>query len=236
MFLTPVCINNFIMKSIYTFFIALLLLSSCKTSSDFSKMNSSNYAEIIEDFSDDGQKNGFEKQKDRKILFSARLALAVENPDSANVKIEEIAKKNEGYVNEIGTYQTIIRVKSDNLNSAIDEISKLGKIRNKNIQGQDVTENYLDFKIRLDNAEKSRIRYLELLEKAENVAEILIVERELERLNGTIEILKGRMNRIEHLDEFSTITINLSKRKRPGILGYAFLGIYKTVKWFFVRN
>jgi uncharacterized protein involved in tolerance to divalent cations len=173
---------------------------------------------------------------EKKILFSAFLSLAVEVPDTANSHIEKIAKKYNGYVNEIGTYRTIIRVKSENLNDAIKEISELGKVQNKSLSGQDVTEEYLDYKIRLENAERSRERYLELLSKAENVEAALKVEKELERLNETIDLLKGKMNRIDHLSEFSTITINLKEKKKPGLLGYIGIGIYHSVKWLFVRN
>ena len=70
---------------------------------------------------------------DKKILFSAYLSLTVEIPDTANSHIEKIAKKYNGYINEIGTYRTIIRVKSENLNDAIKEVSELGKVLNKNI-------------------------------------------------------------------------------------------------------
>ena len=172
----------------------------------------------------------------RKILFSAFLGLTVENPDSAGQRIARIAEKYGGYVNEIATYQTTIRVASGQFDAAIADIAALGKLRRKNIAGQDVTEEYLDYQIRLENAEKARNRYLDLLGKAENVEEILKVEKELERLNETIDLLKGRMARIEHLEAYSTITVELEERKKPGLLGYIGLGVYHAVKWLFVRN
>ena len=176
------------------------------------------------------------KTIERKILFSAFISLTVDKPDTANIYIEKIAKKYNGYVNEVGTYRTVIRIKSTNLDSAIKDISALGKVQNRNISGQDVTDEYLDYQIRLENAEKSRKRYLELLAKAENVEAALKVEKELERLNGTIDLLKGKMNRINHLSDFSTITINLKEKKKPGLLGYIGIGLYHSVKWLFIRN
>lgn len=139
-------------------------------------------------------------------------------------------------MSESGTYRAVIRVKSDQLNEAITTIEQLGKLTNKNVSGQDVTNEYRDYKIRLENAQKARNRYLELLKIAENVEATLKVEKELERLNNTIDLLKGKMNRIDHLDQFSTITINLKEKKNPGILGYVGLGLYHAVKWLFVRN
>lgn len=173
---------------------------------------------------------------DRKALYFAYLTLTVESPDSAGIQIGKIAEKYNGYVNEIGTYRAVIRVESAQLDAAIADIAALGRLRRKNIMGQDVTEEYQDYQIRLENAEKARDRYLELLEKAETVEEILKVERELERLNETIDLLKGKMARIDHLEAYSTINVELRERKKPGILGYIGLGVYHAVKWLFVRN
>lgn len=171
----------------------------------------------------------------RKIIFSASISLSVKNLDTTNVYLQKIAKKYEGYAQEVGTYSTTLRVKSTSLEQAIREIEELGKVKSKQITGTDVTEDFLDCTIRLENAEKSRQRYLQLLEKAEDVQGMLLIEKELERLNGTIEKLKGKINRINHLSDYSTITIKLYKKEKLGILGYAFAGVYYTIKWLFVR-
>ncbi len=178
----------------------------------------------------------YETKNERKVLFNAYLTLTVKNPDTANVYIEQIAKKYNGYVNQIGTYSSTIRVESDKLNDALKEIEALGRVDRKSISGQDVTDEYLDYEIRLENAHKARERYLELLEKAENVEAALKVEKELERLNETIDLLTGKMNRIDHLVQYSTITISLNEKKKPGVLGYVGMGLYYSVKWLFVRN
>jgi len=178
----------------------------------------------------------YETKNERKVMFNAYLTLTVKCPDTANVYIEQIAKKYNGYVNQIGTYSSTIRVESDKLNDALKEIEALGRVDRKSISGQDVTDEYLDYEIRLENAQKDRERYLELLEKAENVEAALKVEKELERLNETIDLLTGKMNRIDHLVQYSTITISLNEKKKPGVLGYVGMGLYYSVKWLFVRN
>jgi hypothetical protein len=177
-----------------------------------------------------------QQEDDRKILYDADLTLTVETPDSTSSYIQAIAKRYGGYVNETGTYRSIIRVESQLLDAAIDDISQLGRLDRKSIRGQDVTETYLDYQIRLDNAQQARGRYLDLLDQAATVDEILKVEKELERLNETIDLLKGKMNRIDHLDTYATITINLRERQKPGILGYIGIGLYRGVRWLFVRG
>lgn len=147
-----------------------------------------------------------------------------------------MAGRYDGYVLEIGTSRVVIRVKSNALEAALNDIAGLGMVRDKNITGQDVTEAYADDAIRLENAEKSRERYLELLARAENVEAALQVERELERLNGLMSVLKGRLNRLDHLSEYSTITVWVMERREPGLLGYVAIGLYRSVRWLFVRN
>ncbi|MFT5779574.1 MAG: hypothetical protein ACI837_002533 [Crocinitomicaceae bacterium] len=171
-----------------------------------------------------------------KIIKAATLHLTVKNPDTANVLIAKIAAKYEGYVQETGTTMSIIRIQANYLDSAMIMTEGLGTIMRKYVSGKDVTEEYADFEIRLNNAELARKRYLELLAKAENVEAALKVEKELERLNGTIEMMKGRMNRMDHLVQYSTITFYLKEKKKPGVLGYIGVGLWKAVRWLFVRN
>lgn len=177
-----------------------------------------------------------DENMDKKIIYSTTLNLTVKIPDSANVQIGAIAKKYNGYVQQSGTEMCIIRVEEKSLKAAENDIALLGKVESKSSSGQDVTGEYLDYTIRLENAQKARDRYLELLAKAENVQSALLVEKELERLNETIELMKGQMNRIDHLAAYSTITVYLKEKKKPGVIGYIGIGIYKAVKWLFVRN
>ncbi|MFZ4799107.1 MAG: DUF4349 domain-containing protein [Bacteroidia bacterium] len=183
----------------------------------------------------DKEENKSQVEK-RIILYQATINLNVKNIDTANSYLKLIAEKNGGYAMSMGNKNTEIRVKAEKLNEAILEIANTGKIKSKNIYGNDVTDEYYDHEIRLDNAKKARQRYLELLAKAENVETTLKVEKELERLNGEIDLLEGKLNRLNHLNEYSTITIYLQERKKLGILGYVTVGLYEGIKWLFVRN
>lgn len=240
------------MKRLHILFASLFtlfLISSCGASKKASSSKGWHYDQAsdqggfgqvvkMEDGVPDEYGEFAEKRKveEKKVIFNGNVSLAVANPDSTNNKLEEIAKKYNGYVTELGSSKSIIRVKHLNMKIALAEVETLGKVQSKRLSGKDVTNQYLDFQIRLENAEKARNRYLVLLEKAENVTAALMVEKELERLNGTIDLLKGQMNRIDHLAEFSTITVYIKEKKKPGILGYIGLGLYHSVKWLFVRN
>jgi len=173
---------------------------------------------------------------ERKVLYSAQITMAVADPDTASARIGSIAARYGGYLSRGGTYQTVIRVRSIHLQAALADIAALGKLIDQSVTGQDVTDQYHDYRIRLENAERARSRYLALLEQAASVEEALKVEKELERLNETIELMKGKMARIEHLDQFSTITVYHREKIKPGPVGYLGVGVWHVVKWLFVRN
>lgn len=215
-------------RPISLLFLLLIFIVSCQSVRNTPQSISSNDTDNFQN-----SKSFVEK---RKIITSVNMTLEVINVDTVNRQISSIFNNIEGYAAETGTEQTIIRVNADQLDAILTKLSGLGKVKEKNVYGRDVTDDYRDNEIRLENAEKSRNRYLELLKKANTVEEILLVEKELERLNEVIDLIKGRLNRLSHLSEFATITIDWEVKKKPGLIGYVFIGAYKSVRWLFVRD
>jgi hypothetical protein len=229
---------DFGLKKFCLSIISLLLLSACVT------QKAPSYAYNGSDVATMGRRNELYNDMetlggavpDKKIIYSTYLTLLANIPDTAVVKMGEIAKRMGGYVQTSGTSMCTIRVPEEKRKEAEKEIETLGKVESKSTTGEDVTNEYADHAIRLENAQKARQRYLDLLAKAENVEAALKVEKELERLNETIELLKGQMQRIDHLAQYATITVYIKEKKKPGIIGYIGVGIFKAVKWLFVRN
>ena len=172
----------------------------------------------------------------RLIIYNANLDLKVKVLDSIPSKIKVIASNNQGYVSSVSNHRISLKVKAELLDQAIKEIAKLGKVTSKNVSSNDITDSYRDSEIRLENALKSRNRYLELLAKAENVEATLKVERELERLNTEIDLLKGRLKNYDNQITYSQIDVYLTQKVKPGIVGYVFVGLYESIKWLFVRG
>jgi hypothetical protein len=219
-------------KKLFLYSLLLVTLVSCAANKQsYERVYSPRVQENA--LSSDG--SDLETQK-RILIYNADMEISVTVPDSANVRIVAIANSYGGYVQSLNNKTTIIRIKSEHLNNAIADISKTGTVKSKIISGNDVTEQYYDLQIRLDNAYNARKRYTELFAKAETVESTLKIEKELERLNGEIDLLEGKIKRIDHLAEFSTITVHISEKVKPGLLGYIGIGLYETIKWLFVRN
>ncbi len=188
--------------------------------------------------SDRTENAGFNNGNDiqRKIISSAEIRINTTAADSVHARVLEIANTNNGYMVKSENDLTQIRIPAGEFAKVLEEIETLGEVISKNMRGKDITDEYHDLEIRLDNAEKTRQRYLALLDKAETIEEILSIERELERLNNEIELLKGKLERLSHLVEYATITVRTDCQIRPGPVGYVFYQMYNGVKWLFVRD
>jgi hypothetical protein len=233
-------LNSIIAMRIFIFPIFALFLISCDrhyTSPSYSStITGMAYYEEPEknDFYAAEKKTGIFQSSSKLIVYNAHIRVVTKNVDSLHKDLKKLAEKYEGYVLTLGNNEAIIRVKAGNINQALIEIARISKLKSKTVRGQDVTEEFMNLQVRLDNANKSRQRYLELLQKASNVDEALKVEKELERLNLEIDLLEGKINKMSHLVQYSTINIAIEKKKILGPLGYLSVGIYKIIKVLFV--
>jgi len=168
------------------------------------------------------------KAPDRLILYTAEMGLAVFRVDE---KIEEIRKNIKtwgGYMVSMDSNRIVFRVPAETFEDALEELSGIGDVTYRNIQGTDVTEEFRDLKIRLENAEAVRDRLLELLSQTKNINESLQVEHELERITEKIELMKGRLKYLKEAALYSKITVHLAvktKAKKP------IPPIYAPFKW-----
>jgi hypothetical protein len=177
---------------------------------------------------------------ERMVIKNATMRIELNPPEEGPAKVTEIAKRFGGYVSASSETAITIRVPAASFEEVLEAIAQIGTLADRQITGQDVTEEYYDLNIRLRNALAARNRYLELLERAQTVEEALLVEHELERVTLEIEQLRGRLRYLRDQVGYSTIAVDFMEEytppeeSSPGPLGWVFYGIYLGVKWLFV--
>jgi hypothetical protein len=168
------------------------------------------------------------------ITYSVNLRLSVENVEETKRTITEQVGNFDGYITrETGNYITA-RIPAQNMDSFLVVARENGKIESETRTGADITEQYRDNVIRLESLKNIRERYLLLLQRANNVAEMISIERELERINTQIELLEGKIKYAEMSVAYSDITVSCFERAKPGPLGWVFYGLFLGLKWLFV--
>jgi Domain of unknown function (DUF4349) len=183
---------------------------------------------------------GKKKAVKRRVIKTANLTIITSHPKDGFDKAVRMAKQMGGYTLDSRRtdkrLQITLRLPSARFEEALRRLSKLGKVDKRAIGGQDVTTEYVDLTMRLANAQRVRLRYIELLKRANNVEEALKVQKELERITGQIESLKARVSVIDSQVSLSTVQLTLETPTTPGPVGWVFYGLYKGITWLFIWN
>lgn len=141
---------------------------------------------------------------------------------SAQEKIQNVVKNFKGYIQNENysndeTETTIsmeIRVPNQNFDGLINSFSEgIGSVTQKNIRAEDVTEEYTDVAIRLENKLTYLEKYRELLKRSASTKDLLEIQEKIRGLEEEIESSKGRLRYIDDQVNYSTLDLTLTKEK-----------------------
>ncbi|HEX6291539.1 MAG TPA: DUF4349 domain-containing protein [Herpetosiphonaceae bacterium] len=164
-------------------------------------------------------------QFNRLVIRTANLSVVVENVDTAEAQIRQIAESRGGYVlgsqvNGDGVQRRAsisFKVPATRFDEAIAAVSKLAlEVETQNVEGQDVTDEFVDLESRLRNLRAVEARLLDFLKQAQKVEEALQVNQQLTEIQGQIEQAEGRITYLKESASYSTI--NVSLRGKPVVV------------------
>jgi hypothetical protein len=148
----------------------------------------------------------------RYIVYTAGMQVSVFNLEEAMRVAETLPETYGGYIASMSTGAFVLRIPSKRLREVMDAVGEMGVVENKSLTAQDVTDEWVDIESRLSALEKTHKQLLELLEKARTVQEALEVRHALDQISAELEVLKGRLRKLENLTSFSTLTLTLIER------------------------
>ena len=155
---------------------------------------------------------------ERMVMYNARMTLAVENVEETISAIEDKTTEMKGYVVQSSAYEqddnmygsVSVRVPSEKLTSFIEDIGDMSeKVIQKSIEGQDVTEEYVDLESRLRAKQAVESRLLDLLNRAETTDDLLKVSEDLARVQEEIEQIKGRKQYLENRTDYAEVSLDI---------------------------
>lgn len=161
---------------------------------------------------------------DKKIIKTASLNIEVKEFSKYNLSLRDKVKQLGGYIAQEEENQSdykienilTIKVPVDQFDNAVTLFSSdVEKVNEKKITSQDVTGEVMDTKSRLEAKKQIRLRYLDLLKQAKNMAEILNVQSEINDIQEEIESAAGRINYLSHSSSLSTIQLTFQQVLNP---------------------
>ncbi len=160
---------------------------------------------------------------DRKLIYNANVVLEVEDYGDAQTELFNMVTLAGGYMlnfsDRMSTHESggtfVIKVPSKGFHSFVSKLEELKKKdteAQRNIEGKDVTEEYVDIASRLKAKQVVEGRLLSFMEKATDTKNLLQFSNELARVQEEIEAIKGRMRYIDQNVAFSTVEIRMYEK------------------------
>lgn len=160
-----------------------------------------------------------EMASDRMVIENTNLSLRVDDVDKSIASIKNTAKELGGFLvnssvnkpEESANGYITVRIPDEKKDQALDTFKKIGnKVVSENVLSHDITEEYQDIAASLEVLTKTKIKYEEILNKAEEIDDILNVQQKLTSLQSQIDNLKGQQKYYEQSVNLTKITIYLS--------------------------
>ncbi|MBP1156287.1 MULTISPECIES: DUF4349 domain-containing protein [unclassified Paenibacillus] len=156
----------------------------------------------------------------RKIIYTANLVMQVDDYAEAESRVQEVIKQSGGYILQFNENSSAvekygvftIKVPANGFQSMLDLLEQINPKMQKNMQGQDVTEEYVDLSARLKAKQVMEGRLVAFMEKAEKTDELVAFSNELGKVQEEIERIQGRMRYLEQNVAYSTIELRVAQK------------------------
>ncbi len=159
----------------------------------------------------------------RKIIHRAELQLNVKNLENAQLTIEKKVSEYGGYIVESNVHreseesvsaQLTVRIPEKHFQKFLtDAEGEAAEVLNRNVTGEDITEQYIDLESRVKSKRTVEERLLEFMGKAEKTEDLLKISSDLSKVQEEIELIVGKMKYLENQTSFSTIEIAMYENR-----------------------
>lgn len=151
----------------------------------------------------------------RLLIQRGEMRLEVVRPEDSGRDFLAKVKAAGGYLLQQTGNTLTVRVPAAAFDETFLALRGMGRVLGESREANDVTEEFVDLGIRIDNARKARERLLEILQKAEKVEDILKVEAEVRRLTDDIERMEGRKKFLADQVAMATLTATFVAKVEP---------------------
>jgi hypothetical protein len=163
------------------------------------------------------------------IARTAGLALVAKDFDRTRAGVEAILQSHHGYIGEMNvsgssgsgrTLTATLRIPAQQLDSALAELKKLGRVENESQGGEEVTAHYVDLEARLKNAQHTEQRLTEILsQRTGKLQDVLKVELEIDRVRGEIEQMQAEKKELSRRVAFATLNTTVKEEYQARLEG-----------------
>lgn len=164
---------------------------------------------------------------DRYLIKNATATIEADDPRKAASAFLESVQEAGGYISDLReenpgqgslNLHMTVRVPAAVFDETMTALDSVGRVIDRTITTQDVTEEFVDTESRLRNLKQTEERVLDHLNRTGDLEDILRIERELSNYREQIERLEGRLRFLKNRVFFSTIRLYIFEKAKAGPL------------------
>lgn len=173
----------------------------------------------------------------RKVHYEGEIRLRATQPRQVLTQAVALVRAEGGYVESLEGERAVLQIPAARFRALYARILGLGEVLHKTLSARDVTDEYLDVELRLQQARLMRDRLAALLQKTSDRKEKLRLMRELERLSAEIELQELSMARLRTLVDYSRLTLQVEGRpvfegrSEHEMRGFGWIATLATERW-----
>jgi len=161
---------------------------------------------------------GGELEVTKRVIKTVYLDMRVNSVEAAISEIKAIATAHGGDevssdISKNDVYKhgfVVVKVPVNQYSAAFKEIKMIAPlVISESSQSQDVTAQFIDLESRIKNKKEHETRLRTFFDKAEDVDELIQVERELARVRTEIEQMEGQLKYLKEQTQYSTINVTI---------------------------
>ena len=150
---------------------------------------------------------------ERKLIRTGNVSLEVKTVSDAEEKIASWAKGLGGYVTNANIWENganfTVRIPSTRFDDAMAQAGDFGRVTERSVNSQDVSDNYYDLESRLKTKYILRDKLSGYLSQAKDIKDLLEIERQLNQVLEEIDSTESRFKRLAGQVDYSSIYINM---------------------------
>ncbi|MBR6152320.1 MAG: DUF4349 domain-containing protein [Lachnospiraceae bacterium] len=168
----------------------------------------------------------------RKLIKNVSMSVETQEYETLMTNLETRVKELGGYIQNLESYNgsnyndnynyksgtfakrnasIVIRIPQQKLDDFVSTVSELSNVINRRESVEDVTLQYVDVKSHKESLQVEQARLLELLERAENLEDIITLENRLTSVRYQIESMESTLRTYDDLVDYSTVNLQITE-------------------------
>lgn len=152
-----------------------------------------------------------DKEYSKKIVKNGNINVEVENLTTSEDIVSKWVTKYEGYISNTYSTKTLIsitaKIPTAKFDEAMNEVGTFGKVVNRSIYTDDVTDQYYDLETRLKNRKILQSKLQDYLKSAKDISELLKIENQLNSVTSEIESMESQFKNLNTRIDYATINV-----------------------------